>query len=78
MIYQSGGSDFRVRLRSDLPELDLKWERGQQGDRYQATVSLIRAKLRPGVLRGAIVIETNDSQFPEITVPVSGAILDVR
>lgn len=78
MIYQSGGSDFHVRLRSDLPELDLKWERGQQGDRYQATVSLIRAKLRPGVLRGTIVIETNDSQFPEITVPVSGAILDVR
>ncbi len=78
MIYQSGGSNFRVTLSTDLPEVDLKWERGPRGDRYQATVSLIREKLRPGPIKGSIVIETNDPQFPTVTVPVSAAIIEAR
>src|SRR2546426_5686505 len=76
MIYQSGGSNFGVTLSTDLSELDLKWERGRQGDRYQATVSLIREKLRLGPVKGFIVIETNDPQFPTVRVPDSAAIIE--
>lgn len=78
MIYQSGGSDFHVSLRTDLPEVALEWERGLRGDRYQAKVTLIREKLRPGPIRGSIVIDTNDPQFPTVTVPVSALIIGVR
>ena len=42
MIYQSGGSNFHVTLRTDLPEVALGWERGPRGDRYQATVTSYR------------------------------------
>jgi hypothetical protein len=28
MVYQEGGSDFRATVRTDLPGLKLKWERG--------------------------------------------------
>lgn len=75
MVYQWGGSDFRVKLRTDLPMLDLKWERGPKGDRYQATVTLIGEKLQAGPIKGSIIIETNDPEFPSLTVPVSGFIL---
>jgi len=75
MVYRPGRSDLEVTMRSDVPELDLRWERGPQGDRYQATVTLLKDKLRPGPIAGSIVIQTNDAEFPTLTVPVSGAIL---
>ena len=75
MVYQWGGSNFQVKLRTDLPVLDLKWERGPKGDRYQATVTLLKDRIMPGPIKGNIFIETNDPQFPKLTVPVSGFIL---
>ena len=74
MIYQEGGSNFQVKLKTDLPALDLKWERGPKGDRYQATVALIRDKLTIGHFQGSVFIETNDRDFPKLTIPVSGSI----
>jgi hypothetical protein len=75
MIYQEGGSDFQVKLKTDLPGLDLKWERGPKGDRYQITATLIPDKIKVGAIKGSIFIETNDRQFPTLTIPVSGSIL---
>jgi hypothetical protein len=75
MVYQVGGSDFRVSLRTNLPALDLKWERGPKGDRYQSTITLIGEKLQPGPIKGSIVVETNDPEFPNLTIPVTGSIL---
>jgi Protein of unknown function (DUF1573) len=75
MVYQVGGTGFSVRVRTDLPQLELTSERGPQGDRYQQTIILRRQGLRVGPIRGSITIETNDSQFPELVVPVSGMIV---
>ena len=75
MVYQFGGSDFSVSVRSDLPELDLSSERGPQRDRFQTTVRLRRDTLKPGDVRGSIVIDTNDAQFPSLVVPVVGSVL---
>ncbi|MDP2971188.1 MAG: hypothetical protein Q8P64_18560, partial [Deltaproteobacteria bacterium] len=61
--------------RSDLPVLDLKWERGPKGDRYQITVTLLKDNITSGPIKGNIVIETNDPEFPSLTVPVTGFIL---
>ncbi len=76
MIFQQGGSDFRVNLRTDLPALDMKWERGPWGDRYQSTITLVADKLQVGPIKGTIVIETNDPRFPLLTVPVTASILE--
>jgi hypothetical protein len=76
MVYQWGGSDFKVNFRTDLPVLDLKAERGPKGDRYQTTITLIRDKVQIGPIKGSIFIQTNDPQFPRITVPVSGLIIE--
>ena len=75
MVYQFGGSDFSVSVRSDLPELDLSSERGPQRDRFQTTVRLRRDRLKPGDIRGSIVVDTNDAQFPSLVVPVVGSVL---
>jgi hypothetical protein len=75
MVYQFGGADFTVRARTALPQLAITSERGPQGDRYQNTISVIPERLEPGTIQGSIVFQTNDSQFPELVVPVFGTIV---
>jgi hypothetical protein len=72
MVYQSGGKGFQVKGRSDIPGLDIKAEPGPQGDRVQLTLSMAGAK--PGPLSGKIVLSTNDPEFPELQVPVTGQV----
>jgi len=76
MVYQEDGSDFRATLGTDLPTLNLKWERGPKGDRYQATISLDPNKVEVGFLSGLLLIHTNDPALPKLTVPISGRILE--
>jgi len=76
MIYQEGGKDFQIKLSTDIPGATLTWERGPKGDRYQAKISLIPGKLPLGAIKGSIFVETNDAQFPKVTVPVYGQIVE--
>jgi hypothetical protein len=76
MIHQEGGTDFKVQLSTDVPGLSLKSERGPQGDRYQAEVSLSLERIPVGSMKGSIFIDTNDAQFPRVIVPVSGQIVE--
>jgi hypothetical protein len=75
MVYQSGGSDFRVSLDTDVPVLALRSEAGPAGDRYQVTITPRKENLHPGRIDGSIVVRTNDPEFPTLTVPVSGDVL---
>jgi hypothetical protein len=75
MVYRKGTSAFEVRLTSDLDELDIRSERGPLGDRWQATITVKRALLKPGPLKGTIRIETNDPEFPVLNIPVAGLVL---
>jgi hypothetical protein len=76
MIYQTGGHDFRITAESDVPMLELRTERGPKKDRYQIDVRFRGTQIRTGPVQGTIRIRTNDPQFPEVLVPVTGAILD--
>ncbi len=76
MTHQEGGSGFRVQLSSDVPGLSLKSERGPKGDRYQVAITLVSEKVRVGPMKGSIVIDANDAEFPRVVVPVSGQIVD--
>jgi hypothetical protein len=75
MVYQLGGTDFRTVVRASLPQLQISSERGPMGDRYQNTITLNAERLSVGPIRGSLVIETNDAQFPRLEVPVSGNIV---
>lgn len=75
MVYQKGGKDFQITVTSDLPNLNINAERGPAGDRYQLTVKLRPEKTERGQIKGSLIIQTNDQEFPKITVLVSGMIL---
>jgi hypothetical protein len=75
MIYQEGGTDFEVKVSTDVPSLRLKAKRGPRGDRFQISISLNPDQVRAGSISGSIFVETNDRDFPKITVPVVGQIL---
>ena len=65
-----------MQLSSDVPGLSLKSERGPKGDQYQVEITLVSEKVHVGPMKGSIVIDTNDSEFPRIIVPVRGQIVD--
>jgi hypothetical protein len=76
MIYRKATKEFRAEASSDVPALSIRAEPGPAGDRWQFTVTLNEALVNAGPIRGSIIIETNDPEFPRMTVPVSGHILD--
>jgi len=76
MIHQEGGTDFKVQLSTDVPSLSLKSERGPKGDQYQAEVTLSLQRIPLGPIKGSIFIDTNDTQFPRVIVPVNGQIVE--
>src|SRR5262249_46801637 len=49
MVYQTGGSDFKVETRTDVPGLTVNAERGPQGDRVQLSVALAETAQRSAV-----------------------------
>jgi hypothetical protein len=65
-----------VDVTSNLASLTLRAERGPQGDRYQTTIQIAPERVQAGAIHGTITIRTNDPQFPELTIPVTGQILD--
>lgn len=75
-VHQIGGADFQVEARTDLPFLVLRLTRAAEGNRYRITISLTAEKLRRGTIQGSIFIFTNDPEFSELTVPVSGLVVE--
>ena len=75
MVYQVSGTDFKATFSTDVPGLRVSAVRGPNGDRWQATITLDRAASVVGPVHGTIVIDTNDSEFPRLIVPVTGSIL---
>lgn len=69
MVYQTGGKTFDIKAHTDMPEVAIAAERGPQGDRWQLTLRL-RKGVRPGAIKGSILIETSDPEFKTLTVPV--------
>lgn len=74
MVYQAGGKGFEVKARTDIQGISVAAERGPQGDRWQLTIAL-RKDAQPGLMKGSILIETNDPEFKTLTIPIRGALL---
>jgi hypothetical protein len=70
MVYQTGGTDFTMTARTDLPFLKLSPEASKLKDRYEIKVEVIPDKLKPGRIDSSIAIETNDPEFARLEIPV--------
>lgn len=74
MVYQIGGKHFEISVSTDVPFLQLKAVPSRMGDRFQINVSVVPEKLKAGKIDGSIAIQTNDSEFPRLVVPVKGSV----
>ena len=74
MVYQVAGEDFQISASTDLPFLRLTPVRSSMKDRYQIEVAVVPEKLESGEVDGAVVILTNDTEFPRLRVPVKAAV----
>lgn len=74
MVYQTGGKQFSATPRSTVAGMALTAEPGPQGDRVQITATLGR-DVAPGPISGTITVRTNDPEFPQLQVPVTGQIV---
>lgn len=74
MVYQTGGKAFSATPRSTIAGMALAAEPGPQGDRVQITATLGH-EVVPGPITGTITVQTNDPEFPQLQVPVTGEIV---
>lgn len=67
---------FQIKsITSDVPQVRLRQEPATgRNEVFQITAMLDQQRLQPGRLKGTITIETDDPDFPILTVPVDGAI----
>ena len=72
MVYREGIPEFEIKVSSDVPFLKFSSERGPRGDQYENTIWIDPELAKPGQIKGNIIIETNDPEFPKLTVPVWG------
>lgn len=74
MVYQEGGKDFQISATTDVPFLELSTSQALLKDRYEVQVKVVPEKLKSGEVNGAVVVVTNDSEFPRLTIPVRAVI----
>ena len=70
MVYQKGGTDFKISASSDVPFLRLTPQQAQLKDRFGIQIDIVPEKLKAGEFNGTISIATNDPEFPLLVVPV--------
>ncbi len=65
--------DFEIKsVTSDLPFFGISQEPAGRSGTFRIDVSLDRDKLRPGKMQGSLRVRTDDTDFPELLVPVRG------
>ena len=74
MVYQEGGKDFQISATTDVPFLDLSTSQAQLKDRYEVRAKVVPEKLKSGEVNGAVVVLTNDPEFPRLTIPIRAVI----
>jgi len=75
-IYQEGGKEFKISAATDVPFLGVATSQEQLKDRFEVRLSVIPQKLKSGPVKGALVIDTNDTEFPRVTIPITASIED--
>lgn len=67
---------FEIKsITSSVPQVQLRQEPATgRNEVFQITAVLDPQRLQPGKLKGTITVETDDPDFPKLTIPVDGAI----
>src|SRR2546427_6952282 len=75
LVKKREGSFAIARVRSTVEGLDVRIDpKNGKSSTFRVDVALNPERIKTGKLDGFILVETDDKNFPEIKVPVSGAI----
>ncbi len=75
LVKKREGSFAIARVRSTVEGLDVRIDpKNGKSSTFRVDVALNPERIKTGKLEGFILVETDDKNFPEIKVPVSGAI----
>ena len=75
LVQKREGSFAITRVRSTVEGLDVRIDpKNGKSSTFRVDVGLNPERIKTGKLDGFILVETDDKNFPEIRVPVSGAI----
>ena len=75
LVKKREGSFVIARVRSTVEGLDVRIDpKNGKSSTFRVDVALNPERIKTGKLEGFILVETDDKNFPEIKVPVSGAI----
>ncbi|UCF18607.1 MAG: DUF1573 domain-containing protein [Gemmatimonadota bacterium] len=76
LVKKHEGQDFEVvRATTDLPFLSVEVAADKPGASYLVYVRIMKGEAERGEFEGTLVIETNDSEVPELRLPITGTIL---
>jgi hypothetical protein len=76
MIYQEEGKNFQISAATDVPFLKPSISQAQLKDRFEVRLSFVPEKLKAGPVKGVLVVDTNDSEFPRLTIPITATVED--
>jgi hypothetical protein len=76
MIYQEDGKNFQISAATDVPFLKPSTSQAQLKDRFEVRLSVVPEKLKAGPVKGVLVVDTNDSEFPRVTIPITATVED--
>ena len=76
MVYQEGGNDFRISAATYVPFLNASTSQAQLKDRYEVRLYAVPERLKAEPTTGVLVIDTNDPEFPRLTIPITATIED--
>jgi hypothetical protein len=76
MIYQEEGKNFQISAVTDVPFLEPSTSQAQLKDRFEVRLSVVPEKLKAGPVKGVLVVDTNDSEFPRVTIPITATVED--
>ena len=74
VVSKGAAEGFKIQAHSDSPFLTVATSPSDMADRHQLTVSLRAKSLESGKIDTAIVIDTNDPEFPRLQIPVTGSV----
>lgn len=74
LVKKRQGEFAITSISTDVAALQLTKSPDSQSGAFRVDVQLAKEHLRQGSLKGSIVVETTDPQFPKLTVPVTGNI----
>lgn len=76
LVKKHEGVDFRViRATTDVPFLSVRIVPHRPGESYNVIIKIEQSKAEKGQFEGTLLIETNDPQYPELVLPITGTIV---